>query len=250
MRARTVVRGLIACGGVGASVYVTCAAISWSRFGSAESGKADRDELLDRFMPAYEVVERHHVSVDAPPEITLAAARSQDVMQSGPARIIFRTREIVLGTASDDRPRPRGLVDVTLSLGWGLLAEVPGREIVIGAVTKPWEANVVFRAVAPDEFAAFDEPGYVKIAWTLRADPAASGRSVYRTETRAIATDADARARFRRYWAFASPGISTIRWLSLRPLKREAERRARDGWAAEAERAGGQFAEDSASGGK
>ena len=31
------------------------------------------------------------------------------------------------------------------------------------------QANVVFRSLLPDEFAAFHEPGYVKIAWTLRA---------------------------------------------------------------------------------
>jgi hypothetical protein len=49
---------------------------------------------------------------------------------------------------------------------------------------------------------------------------------MFRTETRAVTTDAVARAKFRRYWALASPGIGTIRWLSLRPLKHEAERRA------------------------
>jgi len=38
---------------------------------------------------------------------------------------------------------------------------------------------------------------------------------------------ANTRARFRRYWAFASPGLALIRRLSLRPLKRDAERRAR-----------------------
>jgi hypothetical protein len=108
-----------------------------------------------------------------------------------------------------------------------VLAEVPDREIVVGAVTRPWEANVVFRALPPEEFAAFSEPGFVKIVWTLRADPVDDLTSVFRTETRAVATDAAARTRFRRYWAFASPGIALIRRLSLRPLKRDAERRAR-----------------------
>jgi hypothetical protein len=82
------------------------------------------------------------------------------------------------------------------------------------------------RTAAPDRFALFDEPGYVKIVWTLRADAAGDRESIFRTETRVATTDAVARARFRRYWAFASPGIMVIRWLSLGPLKREAERRA------------------------
>ena len=238
MRMRPAWLALVAAGSATASVYLTCAGLSWIRYGSARPGVA-RNQLLDRFMPEYDVVERHQISVDAPPAITFAVARDQDVLQSGAARLIFRARELALGATPDKQVRPRGLVDMTLSLGWGILAEVPGHEIVVGAVTKPWEANVQFRALPPDRLAAFDEPGYVKIVWMLRADPATSGRSVYRTETRAIATSADARARFRRYWAFASPGIGAIRWLSLRPLKQDAERRARETRAAEGRSAGG-----------
>jgi hypothetical protein len=48
---------------------------------------------------------------------------------------------------------------------------------------------------------------------------------MYRTETRAVATDASARAKFRWYWSRLSPGIWLIRRLSLHPLKTAAERR-------------------------
>jgi len=79
---------------------------------------------------------------------------------------------------------------------------------------------------APDEFEAFREPGYVKIAWTLRADPIDATKSVFRTETRVATTDPTSRSNFRRYWALVSPGIKLIRWISLGPLKAQAERRA------------------------
>ena len=115
------------------------------------------------------------------------------------------------------------------SLGWGVLAEMPGREVIVGAVTKPWEANVSFRALPPDQFAAFDEPGYVKIILTIRADPIGATDSIFRTETRAIATDRTSRVRFRRYWSFLSPGIIVIRWAVLGLVKDDAERRARKG---------------------
>ena len=88
---------------------------------------------------------------------------------------------------------------MTKSIGWGVLAEVPGREIVMGAVTQPWYANVVFRPVPPADFASFDEPDFVKIVWTLRADPIGPRDSVFRTETRVQTTDAAARAKFRWY---------------------------------------------------
>ena len=74
----------------------------------------------------------------------------------------------------------------------------------------------------------FATPGYVKIAWTLRADPTRIGGSIFRTETRAVATDADARRKFRRYWSFLSPGIILIRAAMLPAVKRDAERRWRE----------------------
>jgi hypothetical protein len=215
--------------GVAAAFYATYVAVTWLRYGEITRGTADEhDALLDRFMPAYEVAERHHVRVAAPSAITFAAATDQDLLHSLPVRTIVRLREIALGAAPDRRPRPRTLLAETLAMGWGVLAEVPGREIVVGAVTKPWEANVVFHALPPEQFAAFNEPGFVKIAWTLRADPVDAGSSVFRTETRVMTTDAVARAKFRRYWSFVSPGVVLIRRVSLLPVKREAERRAPD----------------------
>ena len=71
----------------------------------------------------------------------------------------------------------------------------------------------------------FQEPGYVKIIWTLRANPDRNGQSIFRTETRAVATDVEARRKFRRYWAFLSPGIIAIRRVMLPAVKAEAERR-------------------------
>jgi hypothetical protein len=114
------------------------------------------------------------------------------------------------------------------SIGWGVLADVPHREIVMGAVTRPWDANVVFRAVPPGEFASFHDPGYVKIVWTLRADPIDGGHSIFSTETRALATDAIARSKFRTYWSFLSPGIILIRMAAVRAARTEAERQVRE----------------------
>jgi hypothetical protein len=214
--------------GAAAAAYGTYVGIAWHRYGrAAPPSPEEQDHLLDRFMPAYEVVERHGVRVAAPAAVTLAAAREVDLQGSRLVRTIIRAREIVLGATRDDRVRPRGLLAETQALGWSVLAEVPGRELVVGAATKPWEANVTFRALPPDRFAAFNESGFVKIVWTLRADPIDATDSFFRTETRAIATDAAARAKFRRYWSFLSPGIIVIRWAILGPVKNEAERHAR-----------------------
>ena len=231
--ARSTLRVLAATAGVAAGAYGVYAALTWLRYGHVpHPADGESDHLLDRVIPAYDVVERHRIRVAAPASLTLAAAREQDLLNLPLVRPIFRMREIVLGATPTERPQPRGLIDATLALGWGVLAEMPDREIVMGAVTKPWEPDVTFHALPPDAFAAFREPGFVKIAWTLRVDPIDDNTSMFRTETRAAATDGTARARFRRYWAFASPGIALIRSFSLGPLKAEAERRARHGRAA------------------
>ena len=150
-----------------------------------------------------------------------------NLQQSAVVRAIFKGRELILGSKPEERPYPLSLVAQANVWGWGVLAEEPGREIVFGAATQPWLANPVFRALPPNEFKTFHEPGYVKIAWTLRADPIDATQSVFRTETRVATTDPTSRAKFRRYWAFLSPGIILIRWISLGPLKAAAERRAR-----------------------
>jgi hypothetical protein len=214
---------------LGAGAYSGYVAVTWRRYGNPSLPDEDEDDpLLDRFMPYYHVVDRHGVHVKAPADVTLAVARQMELLQMPIARTIFKSREMILGATPDEQPRPRGLLDAALSLGWVVLAEVPGRKIVVGAVTRPWEANVTFRSIAPDEFVEFAEPRYVKIVWTLRADPAGEAASIFRTETRAVATDEEARNIFRWYWAFLSPGIFLIRRLSLGPLKAEAERRAQD----------------------
>ena len=208
-----------------AAGYATWAGLTWYRYGRPSAPRHEEaDPLMDRFMPVYDIVERHSIEVDAPADTTLAAARNQDIAGSPLVRGIFRLRELALGSTAKGQRPTRGLIEEVQSLGWGILAEIPDREIVVGAVTKPWEADVVFTPLDPAEFAAFAQPDYVKIIWSLRADPTGPESSTFRTETRAVPTDEAARAKFRRYWSFVAPGVSLIRHLMLRPLKATAER--------------------------
>ena len=214
--------------GLIAGTYAASVSLAWLRYGhpSPPAHRDEADALLDQVLPEYEVVERHHIPVAAPVEITFRAASEADLLQWPLIRAIFRAREVILGSQAKAAEHPRGLVAFTRSLGWRVLAEVPGREIVMGSATQPWQAEVVFRPLTPDQFRAFHEPEYVKIAWTLRVDSRRGDQCVFRTETRVMTTDRAARAKFRRYWAFFSPGIWLIRWLLLRQLRTEAESRS------------------------
>ena len=211
--------------GVAALTYAGYVATTWARYGR----HADRpDPLLDRFMPRYEVGERHEAHVDAPPGLTMEVARALDFGRLPVARTLFRLRERLLGGAEAEEDRPLGLVEGSLAMGWGVLLDDPGRALVMGTVCRPWNADPGFHAVPAEDFAAFADPGLVKIVWALGVAPAGAGASRAWTATRVATTDAAARARFRRYWAALSPGIFLIRWALLRRLQSEAERRQRE----------------------
>jgi hypothetical protein len=210
--------------GTAAATYGALVATAYLRYGRPFApAPGQEDPLLDTFMPVHDVAERHWIQVDAPIEATWRAATNVRLQDSSIVSAIFRARELVLG-AEPSVADPRGLLAETLALGWRVLREEPGREVVVGAVTRPWEPNVTFRGIPAADFRTFDEPNYVKIVWTLRVDPVGEMETICRTETRVVATDEAARRRFRWYWARFSPGIILIRWLLLRQLKADAER--------------------------
>jgi hypothetical protein len=198
--------------------------VAWLRYGHRRRPSLEGGDPLDAFIPEPELDEAHETRVHAPAPVTLQAAKELDVQRSPLVRLIFNLRTLTTrlrgGSVRWESPR---LVEETLAIGWGVLADVPGLYIA-GAVTQPWKGDVEFRALPPEEFAAFDEPGYAKIVWTLEAEELPGGESIARTRTRVSTTDATARRLFRRYWAAMSPGILLIRYEMLRLVRRQAER--------------------------
>jgi hypothetical protein len=211
-----------------AAAYAVYVGSSWFQFGreTRETPLPAAVVSLDRFLPSYDISERHETAVKAPVAVTFAAARNLDLQRSAAIRAVFESRKLILGGRGDDMER-RPFLDQVHAMGWVLLSEVPGRAMVFGAVTRPWEPDVRFWPIPAARFAAFRRPGWVKIVWTLEVDPAAGGRSVFRTRTRATSTDAVARRRFRSYWVKMAPGVMLIRQQALGLVKSDAERRAR-----------------------
>jgi hypothetical protein len=218
--------GVVGAGaGAVALMGVGYAGFTWYRYGKVVSG-GPRDPLVDRFIPKYEVREVHQTRVAAPADVTFGVAYDLDLQRSTIVRAIFTGRELLMGAERSKREQAPGFLAEVLAQGWRILAEEPGRELVIGAVTQPWNADVEFRGLAPEEFAAFSEPGYAKIVWTLAVKSLGEKASVFRTETRVVTTDPESRSRFRRYWSVFSPGILLIRYETLRLVRRGAEQQA------------------------
>ncbi len=153
-------------GGAIALVAVPYAAYilaTWLGYGRATRSEREHNPLLDRFIPSYDVAEHHQVQVAATPEIAYAAARDLDLQRSRLVRAIFRGRELLMRGEHVEPQAQSTFLAQAQRLGWRVLAEVPGRAIVLGAATRPWEANVRFEGLSPDAFGRFHAPRYVKI---------------------------------------------------------------------------------------
>jgi len=232
MKGRQIIKsaaaGVAATAAMAAAGYAALVVFNRANYGKVKDcAKGPKDSLLGQFIPDPEIAEHHHIDVNAPADVVMATAKEMKFLKSPVIRAIVKARELALGGEPDTREHPGKLLDQMLSIGWVILGERPGREIVLGAVTQPWVAAPVFRSIAAGEFRNFAEPGYVKIAWTLAADPIDGTRSTFHTETRACTTDADARRRFRTYWSFVAPGVEVIRMAMLSPLRCAAEQRGR-----------------------
>jgi hypothetical protein len=171
------------------------------------------------------VRDHHEVEIAAPADLVFFEATRLNLQSLPIVRAIFRTRAwLMRDRVVPPAAKPLGIVAETMVLGWGLLAHTPCRNIVMGAAARPWTRNVTFRTIRPEEFVAFAEPDYVKIVWTLEADPIGPERTRFRTETRVEPTDETARRKFFWYWMAFGIGIRVIRWSMLRQLRRKALR--------------------------
>ena len=225
-RLRRVAR-VVAMGGLAiAGAYLLYASAAWLRYDHlppASDARAER--TIDRYMPDYEVREVHETRVAAPAASVFASACTMDLYDSRVVRALFDGRELLMLRRRPATHVSQPFLHEMTTIGWGLLSASTGREVVYGAVTKPWEGAVRFRALPPAEFATFHEPGYARIVWSITVEPDGPAAARVRTETRVTTTDAASRARFRRYWAFLSPGIILIRREALALVKHDAETR-------------------------
>ncbi|MGE5414933.1 MAG: hypothetical protein ACM3NW_12195 [Syntrophomonadaceae bacterium] len=177
--------------------------------------------LLDRYLPRWDVRDRHEALVRAAPARAYAVLRALDLERPLVVRALFFLRTLPERWRGGVPPRrPRPFLESALEGGWRILEEDPGRELVMGAATKPWEPVVRFRGLDGPEFVAFEEPGWAKIAWSIGAEEAGPGRTRLAIETRVLTTDAASRRRFRRYWGVFGLGIRLIRVVALAEVRR------------------------------
>jgi hypothetical protein len=179
--------------------------------------------LIDDFMPAFDVSERHHTLVLAPADLTYEAIKRVDLGRSKLVRALFAARGIPL-LIRHKRPVTRTMtLDDLVRGGFVWLGEDPGRELVLGVIGAFWRPKGGVRRIEPAEFAAFDEPGLAKAAWNFRLIADGDERTFVTTETRVGVPDEPSRKKFLLYWAAIGPFSSVVRRQALALVRRDAE---------------------------
>jgi hypothetical protein len=188
-------------------------------------------DLLDTYLPGYDVVLTEHLVVEAAPEVVFAAAKGFDFLTTD-AKVVNALMTLrTLPGRLRGRPgaTPASLMlatDASVLPGWVNLGEVPGRELVFGAVGKFWKSDIEWHDVPADEFAAFAEPGWGKIGCHLLVRPDGPGRSILSYECRTATTDLTSRAQMKRYWWLIRPFVAYILRAVLRTIRGNVESHA------------------------
>jgi hypothetical protein len=126
---------------------------------------------LERFIPAPRLSKSDHLDVGAPLANAWEAIRQLDAARSPLVRALFAMRALPKRLRHRAPAPPALRVDAIAASthGFRLLEERAGRSLTIGAIGKLWQPQIEFRDVPPERFAPFCEPGFVKLAWELRA---------------------------------------------------------------------------------
>jgi len=202
----------------------------------AASEAADSQLLMDQFLPRYDFAVVHADVFRASPAQCYGAASELDLFQAPLVRALLGIRALpqrVVGTLRGrgkttplEASRRTFRFKDMVGLGWTLLGETPGVEMVLGQVSRPWKAVAASTdaPTTPEQFTSFDEPGFAKIAASLGIDPYGNDSSILTMETRVAITDDKSRRRFRRYWLLIGPFSSLIRRMALRLLATEFRR--------------------------
>ncbi len=183
--------------------------------------------LIESAMPTFDAVISEHVVVAANPSTTFRAARDVDLLtirtplltasmwiRALPARLSGRAAP----------PLPRLVIGDGLGLrGWLELGELTDREIAFGAVGKFWLPVIEWKDVTPEEFSAFAEPGWGKIAANFSVMHYGEHSTLLSYQCRSVTTDPASRRRFLAYWWLIRPFVSHIMRATVEKIKANAE---------------------------
>ena len=182
--------------------------------------------LIDSFAPEPDASEVHRILIHASRHAVYETLRTADLRGSAVIKLLLLLRSIpaFVTRPFDSLPRNQKVTLETLEdSGFGVLAEEPSSEIVLGVTGRFWRPT---GNVSPFVRADFDRPvaaGFARGVWNFNVREAAQGSTILQTETRVVCGDAASRRKFRCYWLIIRPFSGLIRLIMLRNVRRMSE---------------------------
>ena len=181
--------------------------------------------MLEYFIPVPRKVETNSVDLAAPPALVWDHIRHADLGDSPLVRALFALRTLPSrkghATVQPSGFRIDNLRSTLERPGFQVLAEEAPHELTIGAIGKVWQLDIPFVHVdGPDAYAHFAEPGWIKVAWTLRLEPLGEEETRLFFDLRVDATDDASWVLFARYWHLIGPGSHFVRHMLFAGLRR------------------------------
>jgi hypothetical protein len=139
--------------------------------------------VLDRLVPTFQAAERHATTIAASADQVWAALAQVTVGELGLFRLLMGLRVLpgrLLGRSRLRFDAEEPLLGWAVRFGFTILGEDAGRELVVGAIGQPWRlvGGHGHAAAGGDDFAAFDQAGYAKMAADFLLVPLACGMAV------------------------------------------------------------------------
>ena len=170
--------------------------------------------LIDKYVPEFDYSMANSKQIHGSKRQILSLLHDVNFNKSWLMRILFTMRGVSNQLLTLEKLIEDGLV----------VLEETEDEIIIGLIGQPWKWNGNVLSMTPDEFIAFREPNFMKIAMNFYIE-SLCGDDIQQviTVTRIYGTNKKAKKMFSRYWMLISPFSSIIRYEMLRVIKRELE---------------------------
>jgi hypothetical protein len=178
--------------------------------------------LIDSFVPVPDAAEEHNTQIAANREAVYQALWTTDFGGSWIVKglLIFRSLpKLLLHPSRRTQANRRITLQTIIEAGFGILAEAPNREIVLGVTGPFWRPVGNVLPFNKDNFRGAAPPGVACAVWNFAVADAGEGCTILSTETRIISGDSSSRRKFRAYWLFVRPFSGLIRRLMLRAVR-------------------------------
>ena len=181
--------------------------------------------LIDSFAPNPDAVETHSIVINAPPEAVYRALWTADLGHSFIIKLLLALRSLPeLLARPCAMPRSRNITLQTLiDSGFGLLAEQPGEEIVLGVTGRFWRPTGNLSPFNRPDFDRAVPHGLARAVWNFSISEKISGQTILTTETRVSCGDPASRRKFLAYWLVVRPFSGLIRLIMLKRVRKAAE---------------------------